>query len=137
MEPAERDRLRRKWQENEAELQRLGDLPTGSADPAERERQIDREQDEIEGLMGEAYLAERRSLVPPTDPRHWAGKDLGDRLAQDLLLALSNHVADRIGVAVSMPEFIAAMFRVKAKLGDRLDFEDEAVIRAIEDELRP
>lgn len=52
MDPAEADKLRAEWERNEAELQRIRQLPTGSSDPAERERQLDARQDEIEFLLG-------------------------------------------------------------------------------------
>jgi hypothetical protein len=53
----ERARLAAEWQANEAELERLRDLPAGATDPAARERALDERQDEIEGLLGEDYLS--------------------------------------------------------------------------------
>lgn len=43
--------LREEWQRNEAELARLRELPAGAVDPATRERELERRQDEIEFLV--------------------------------------------------------------------------------------
>ena len=58
--PEDPSDLSARWRANEAELARLSDLPSGAVDPAERERQLDGEQDEIEGRLGEAWLRENR-----------------------------------------------------------------------------
>lgn len=64
----ERQRLSQQWHKNEAELNRLADLPTGSVDPAERERQLDEAQDEIEYEQGIQYLKDRDEPTPETKP---------------------------------------------------------------------
>lgn len=62
MDPDRRKHLNDEWLANEAALERLADLPSGELDPAERERQLDREQDEIEYELGVGYL--HRKLMP-------------------------------------------------------------------------
>lgn len=59
MDPDRRRQLNDQWLANEAALDRLADLPVGEVDPAERERRIDREQDEIEYELGVVYLDRR------------------------------------------------------------------------------
>lgn len=61
--PAER------WQANEAELQRLRDLPVGSTDPAARERELEREQDEIEYEVAKEAFERNRDANRPDDSR--------------------------------------------------------------------
>jgi hypothetical protein len=55
---AERQRLRQKWNANEAELHGLADLPTGAVDPTERQRQLEAEHHEIEGQLAAGYIQE-------------------------------------------------------------------------------
>lgn len=59
-EPTHGDR----WKANEAELERLRDLPVGEKDPATRERELEQEQDEIEWEIGERH----RTLSDAVDP---------------------------------------------------------------------
>lgn len=63
----ERQRLSAEWQANEAELERLGELPAGSDERARREQELNARQDAIEGQLGAAWLAARRPR--PVDPR--------------------------------------------------------------------
>ena len=67
MDPADLSALKEEWQRNERELEALRLLPTGQVDPAERERQLDARQDEIEYEIGLEALKSRRQ-----------GSDLGD-----------------------------------------------------------
>jgi len=60
MDDAARRQLSETWTKNEAELQRLPDLPAGAVDPAERERQLDAEQDGIEYDAGAEWLERQR-----------------------------------------------------------------------------
>ncbi|MFN0132247.1 MAG: hypothetical protein ACKVW3_06915 [Phycisphaerales bacterium] len=52
---------------NEAELGHLRDLPVGDKDPATRERELDRRQDEIEHEIGMLALAKARGGVKPIE----------------------------------------------------------------------
>ncbi len=45
--------LHDEWKRNEAELVRLRELPVGQVDPAARERELERRQDEIEFLVAQ------------------------------------------------------------------------------------
>lgn len=45
--------LHDEWKRNEAELARLRELPVGQVDPAARERELERRQDEIEFLVAQ------------------------------------------------------------------------------------
>lgn len=54
--PMNQDKLRtlhEEWKRNEAELARLRELPVGVVDPAARERELERRQDEIEFLVAQ------------------------------------------------------------------------------------
>ena len=64
MDPHELDEMRKRWKANEAELERLKDLPVGPIDPANRAAEIDREQDEIEYEIGRPQRHERRGELP-------------------------------------------------------------------------
>jgi hypothetical protein len=61
MDDAARRQLSETWTRNEAELQRLPDLPAGAIDPAERERHLDTAQDGIEGDLGVECLGRRHN----------------------------------------------------------------------------
>lgn len=50
--PESREQRRQRWLRNEAELERLRDLPAGAVDPAAREAQLDEEQDQIDYEAG-------------------------------------------------------------------------------------
>jgi hypothetical protein len=60
MTDEERQQLRAEWQENEAELERLRDLPTGSLDPIKRYEDLLVRQDEIEYELGLKALNDSR-----------------------------------------------------------------------------
>lgn len=45
--------LHEEWKRNEAELVRLRELPVGQADPAARERELERRQNEIEFMVAQ------------------------------------------------------------------------------------
>jgi hypothetical protein len=51
-DPAERERLRRRWYELEGRIADLHDGKTVGGDPAETEAELFNEQDEIEYLLG-------------------------------------------------------------------------------------
>ncbi|GMV24579.1 MAG: hypothetical protein AMXMBFR58_06100 [Phycisphaerae bacterium] len=46
------------WHRSEAELERLRDLPVGDVDPAARERELERRQDELEWQIAVAMRQE-------------------------------------------------------------------------------
>jgi hypothetical protein len=55
-QPTQPEPLREEWLRNEAELERLRDLPVSAQDPATRERALERRQDEIEFEIGRRAL---------------------------------------------------------------------------------
>jgi hypothetical protein len=71
MSDPRRQQLNESWAANEERLQKAHDLKAGPEDPAEREAEIDREQDLIEGELGQLFLEERRQngLARPQDER--------------------------------------------------------------------
>lgn len=58
--PTELDSLRTECLRNEAELERLRDLPVSEKDPATREDELEKRQDQIEFLLGRAQIERRR-----------------------------------------------------------------------------
>lgn len=61
---ASRQSLQAEWIRNEAELERLRLLPVGIFDPATREAELEKRQDEIGFLLGDQDLRERRRSSP-------------------------------------------------------------------------
>jgi hypothetical protein len=53
VDPAAKAQLKDEWLRNESELQRLQELPVEVEDPAERQRQLDARQDEIEFCLAQ------------------------------------------------------------------------------------
>lgn len=60
MNPDTRENLMKDWQRAEDQRRGVEDLRTGGADPAERERALDDEQDRIEYELGVAEMERRR-----------------------------------------------------------------------------
>lgn len=58
------EHLKAEWLRNEAELERLRLLPVGAVDPTAREAELDARQDEIEFVIGNQDLRERRDSSP-------------------------------------------------------------------------
>lgn len=81
--------MSKRWRENKAALEPLADLPVGEIDPAERERQIDAEQDEIEWEMGVVALQEQGVMTIAeriaSFLRHRAGATFCDDCIADAL----------------------------------------------------
>lgn len=107
-----------RWHVNEEELQRLADLPVGPVDPAERERQLDREQDQIEGQLS----------------REWYEQRSQERIAKygaALFTQLCEALSHAAGRQVSASEAAQAISLLERAIGPDLDLSSPESMRRL------
>lgn len=67
MDETHRQQLADRWKANEQRLKDARDLKAGPLSPIDRIDELEREQDQIEGELGEMYLREKRTSEASPD----------------------------------------------------------------------